>query len=106
MADQQMSARLQLFREFSNQDFLRGPVEINHHVAAKNQLEPLAERVLRLEQIQVLEPDVFAQRLADAEASFPLADPALEIAPEQFGSDRRQLLRVVNGLPGPIEDSG
>jgi PleD family two-component response regulator len=48
MPNQQMAARLQLLRQFADQSFLRGPVEVNHHVAAKNQIEALCKWIVRL----------------------------------------------------------
>jgi len=103
MADEQMSARLQLLRQFSNQRFLRGPVEVNHHVAAENQLAALGEGISRLEQVQVLEPDVSAQLFAHTKTALPLADPALKIPTQQFRWNRSDFFTIVNGLLRPRE---
>ena len=48
---------------------------------------------------------MLAQLLLHAKLSRKLSGPALEIPPDQFGVDRRQLFRIVNGLPRPVKNA-
>lgn len=65
----------------------------------------MRERIVRLKQVQVPEADPLAQLFLHPKLSLELAVAALKIPPEQFRADWRQLFRVVNGLPGPVEDA-
>ena len=87
MADQQMTARPEPLRQMADQRLLRGPVEINHHVPAQNDVEQLAERIGRLEQIELMKPDALAQNVLHAELSRPFAHALLKMAAQQFLAD-------------------
>ena len=81
MGDEQVAAGLEVPLEHRHHALLHGLVEVDHHVAAEDEVEAPAER-RDLEQVEGAEVDQLAQRRA-MRASRLLADALFEVAPQQ-----------------------
>ena len=108
MADDQMAAGPQALGESGEQALLGRLVEIDHHVAAEDHVEPDigADRPVVRQQVDLPKRDLFAQTRFDF-VVFPVrATAPQEILAQQGRRDRGDALAVVDGVLGVGEDIG
>src|SRR5687767_10519207 len=88
MADQEIAARHEPPSQAFDEFLLRRAIEIDHHVAAEDNLERLGERRLAFQQIEMVKADAVAQRRLDPIVSGLRSEAALEMRADHL---QRQL---------------
>ena len=96
MAQNQNAARCQPFRHAAEQRLLRLPIEVDHHIAAKNHVIQTVQRPLLVDQVDALEVDHGRQLRAHLTPSRLVAFTAQEVAPFRLVRDPVQPLFIVD----------
>src|SRR5689334_6724014 len=85
VADHEVTARHETTGQAIHELLLRLPIEVNHDVAAEDDLERLGERRLALQEVQVMKAHPVAQLGLHAEVAVLRTKTALEMRPHGFG---------------------
>src|SRR5579872_6981624 len=105
MADKEVASRRKTEGQAVDQFRARGLVEIDHHVAAEDDVERLG-MMKRLYQVEAVELDHVADGRLHAIPAFPAVRTAQQVFPEAVRGEIAKCSGRISGAPGGFEGAG